>query len=89
MVQLGREVRSWTDYILGTDHCLFMNVAVWYPNCNLEHYMVLGRLCRTLLRSHTEYIGRLMRLPLQHPTTLTREDGLFAALWRATPKPKS
>ena len=27
--------------------------------------------------------------PLQPPTTPTREDGLFAALWRAVPKPKA
>ena len=24
------EVRSWTDYILGTESCLFQNVVVWY-----------------------------------------------------------
>ena len=25
----GQEVRSRTDYILGTDSCLFQNVVVW------------------------------------------------------------
>ena len=29
-----------------------------------------------------------MRLPLRPPTTPTREDGIFAALWQAIPKPK-
>ena len=27
----GREVRSCTDYILGTDRCIFWNVYVWDP----------------------------------------------------------
>ena len=31
MVRAGREVRSQTDYILGTDHRLFWNVSVRYP----------------------------------------------------------
>ena len=38
----GREVRSRTDYILGTDRCLFRNVAVRDPRHNSDHYMVLG-----------------------------------------------
>ena len=42
MLRKGREVRSWTDYILGTDRRLFRNVSVrdlWH---NSDHYMVLG-----------------------------------------------
>ena len=31
MLRKGREVRSRTDYILGTDRCLFGNVSVWDP----------------------------------------------------------
>ena len=38
----GREVRSQTDYILGTERCLFRNVSVWEPWHNSDHYMVLG-----------------------------------------------
>ena len=38
----GKLVRSRTDYILGTDHCLFWNVSVWDPRHNTDHYMVLG-----------------------------------------------
>ena len=42
MIQTGREVRSRTDYILGTDHGLFWNVSVRDPRHNSDHYMVLG-----------------------------------------------
>ena len=37
MIRYGREVRSRTDYILGTDHCLFGNVSVWDPRHNSDH----------------------------------------------------
>ena len=37
MVRLGREVRSWTDYILGTDNFLFRNMSVWDPRHNSDH----------------------------------------------------
>ena len=42
MVRLGREVQSRTDYILGKYCCLFRNVAVWDPQHNSDHYLVLG-----------------------------------------------
>ena len=42
MLRKGREVRSRTDYILGTDRRLFRNVAVRDPRHNSDHYMVLG-----------------------------------------------
>ena len=35
MVCEGREGRSWTDYILGTDRCLFWNVTVRNPTITL------------------------------------------------------
>ena len=37
MIQEGREVRSQTDYILGTDRRLFWNVSVQEPRHNLDH----------------------------------------------------
>ena len=40
----GREVRSRMDYILGTYIILFQDVAVWDPQHNSDHYMVLGYL---------------------------------------------
>ena len=89
IVRLGRGMWSRTDYILGTYCRLFRNVAVRYPQNNLDHYMVLGCLCSSPLRERTDYLRRRMRLPLRPTTTLTREDGLFAALRRATPKQKA
>ena len=44
MVRRGKAVRSRTDYILGTDRSLFMNVAVRDPRHNSDHYMVMGLL---------------------------------------------
>ena len=64
MVCLGREVPYRTYYILGTDHYLFRNMAIQDPRHNLDHYMVLVCLHSALLREHTEYLGRRMRLPL-------------------------
>ena len=42
MVQQGRVVRSQTYYILGSDHQIFQNVAVWEPKHNSYHFMLLG-----------------------------------------------
>ena len=42
MRRKGQVVRSWTDYILGTDRRLFKNVAVRNPRNNTDHYMVFG-----------------------------------------------
>ena len=42
MYQGGREVRSRTEYILGTDRRLFQNVAVRDARKNTDHYLVLG-----------------------------------------------
>ena len=42
VIRKGREVRSRTDYILGTDRRLLRNVAVRDPQHNSDHYMVLG-----------------------------------------------
>ena len=50
MIWAGKEVRSRTDYILGTDRRLFWNVSVRDPRHNSDHYIVLGCLCRAPLR---------------------------------------
>ena len=47
ILRKGREVRSRTDYILGTDIRLFRNVAGRDPQHNSDHYMVLGCLPST------------------------------------------
>ena len=31
MVEIVREVRSWTDYILDMDHRLLRNMSIWDP----------------------------------------------------------
>ena len=80
MPRNGREVRSWTDYILGTDRRLFRNVALWDPWHNLDHYMVLGCLPSAPLIEHRRYLGGTKRWLVRPPVKLTRTDQLFAAL---------
>ena len=86
MLWNGREVRSRTDYILGTDRRLFRNVAVRDPRHNLEHYMVQGCLPSAPLTEHKRYLGGGKRWPVRLPLKPTRTDQLFAALRRAVPK---
>ena len=64
MVRAGREVRYWTDYILGMDRRLFWNVSFQDPRHNLDHYLVLGYLCSAPLRGKYDYLWRRKRLPL-------------------------
>ena len=81
-----REVRSQTDYILGTDLCLFGNVSVRDPMHNSDHYMVMGFLHSAPLKEHARYLGGRKRPPLCPPTATTREERIFAALKRAVTK---
>ena len=74
MIQEGREVRSWTDYILGMDFRLFDNVSVRDPRHNSDHYMVLGCLHRASLREHARYQGGA-QAPPPPPTDRTDEGG--------------
>ena len=83
MILEGREVRSWTDYILGMDRRLFGNVSLRDPRHNSYHYMVPRCLRSALLREQAKYLGESKRLPLRPLTALTREEGIFAALRRA------
>ena len=86
MLRNGREVRSRTDYILGTDRRLSRNVAVRDPRHNLDHYMVLGCVSITSLTEHNRYLGGRKRWPVRPPVKPTRVDQLFAALQRDVPK---
>ena len=86
MLQRGREVRSRTDYILGTDCRLFGNVSIRDPRHNSDHYMVLGCLPSASLTEHKRYLGGSKRWPVRPPSKPTRVDLLFAALRRAVPK---
>ena len=49
-IRKGREVRSRTDYILGTDLLLLRNVTVRDPRHNSDHYIVLGYIPSTPLK---------------------------------------
>ena len=86
MLRKGREVRSRTDYILGTDRRLFRNVAVRDPWHNSDHYMVLGCLPSAPLAEHKRYLGGRKRWPVRPPGEPTQTDQLIAALRRAVPK---
>ena len=86
ILQKGGEVRSRTDYILGTDRRLFGNVSVRDPRHNSNHYMVLGCLHSASLTEHKQYLRGRKKLPLKPPTEPTREDEVFAALQRGVPK---
>ena len=86
MLRNGREVRSQTDYILGTDRRLFEIVFVRDPWHNSDHYMVLGFLTSSPLTEHKRYLRGRKRWPLRPPTKPTRMDKTFAALRRAVPK---
>ena len=87
MVREYKVVRSRTYYILGTDRRLFRNVSVRDPRHNTDHYMVLGCLRSVPKREHAKYLLGRNKLPLRPPDEPTREDGIFAALRMAVPKP--
>ena len=89
MLQNGREVRSWTDYILGTDRRIFGNISVRDPRHNSDNYMVMGCLPSASLTEHKRYLGGRKNWPLRPPAKPTREDKSFAALRRAVPKAKA
>ena len=89
MVRKGRLVRSWTNYILGSDHRILQNVSIWYPRHKSDTLMVIGCLYKSSLREHLCYLGHRMCL-LLHPTsrkTWTRADNIFAELRHVILKP--
>ena len=86
-LQIGRVQLIRTDYTIGTDLRLFGNVSVRDSRHNSDHYIVLGCLHNAPLREHARYLEGCKRLPLLPQTAPTREDGIFAALRRAVPKP--
>ena len=89
MLLKGREVRSRTDYILGTNRRIFGNFSVRDPRHNSDHYMVLGCLPSASLTEHKRYLRGRKKLPLKPPTEPTREDKVFAALRRSVPKARA
>ena len=65
MVRGGKAVRSRTDYILGTDRCLFTNVVARDPRYNSDHYMVMGLLRGGTAKAHDKYIVGRRKVPMQ------------------------
>ena len=88
MLRQGQEMRSLTDYILGTDRRLFRNVTVRDPRHNSDHYMVLGCLPSAPLTEKKRYLGGRKRWLVRPSVKPTRTDELFAALRRAVPRAK-
>ena len=86
MIRKGWEVRSRTDYILGTYRRLFRNVTDRDPWHNSDHYMVLGCLPSAPPIEHKRYLGGRKRWPVRPPRETTRTDEIFAALRRAVPR---
>ena len=86
MLRKGREVRSRTNYIIGTDRRLFGSVSVRDPWHNSDHYMVLCCLPSASLTEHKRFLGGRKRWPMSPPTKPTRVGKLFTALRRAVPK---
>ena len=72
----------------GREVCLFSNASVWDPRHNSYYYTILGCLFSATLREHITYLGRRTRLPLRPPTTLTREERIFADLWWESQNPR-
>ena len=74
MLREGREVRSRTDYILGTERRLFGNASIRYPRHSSDHYLVLGCLYSASLKEHTRYLGG-RKNPPPPPTTNSDNEG--------------
>ena len=82
----GREVRSWTDYILGTDRRLFQDVAVRNTRHHLDHYMVLGCLRVDPTKELEGYLRKSRRSPLCCDL-LSAPDKLFSERNTQIPNP--
>ena len=87
MIHMGWEVRSRTDYILGTDHRLLQNVVVQDVRHNKNHYLVLGCLHGAAPEHNSCYLRKRKRFPLDPPKTLGGFYPLFVELRVATTNP--
>ena len=66
----GQEVRSRTNYILGTDSCLFQNITVRDASHNTDHYLVLGCIRGAAPAAHFLYLGKRTSFPISPLATL-------------------
>ena len=69
MIRGGRELGSRTNYILGTDHPLLQNLAVWDTRPSIDHYLVLGCLRGAAPAAHSRYLGKQTCIPIRPPKT--------------------
>ena len=85
----GGEGSSFPDRIHPRDipPSLLERVRFLDPWRNTDHYMVLVCLCIAPKREHTKYLTGRKQLTLRPPYDPMREDGIFAALRKAVPKP--
>ena len=81
-----REVRSRTNYILGTNCRLLQNVAVQDSRQNTYHYLFLGCLRRAAPDTHSQYLVECKRFPLNPPITLGGVNRLLLDLLEGNPK---
>ena len=86
MIRCCQEVRSWTDYILGTDFRLLQNMVLRDPRQNTYHYLVLGCLCGVTQRKHQRYLRSHTRTTLYPPKWVSHEIFLFVSLRQVVPK---
>ena len=86
MLHRGQKMRYQTDYILGTDRCLFQNFALREPRHISDHYLVIGCLYGAMLMENQHYLGSCKRLLLSNTRHTLCEDNLFASLRKEVPK---
>ena len=65
MLHGGQEVRSWTNYILGTDRRIIRNMGVWDARYNTDHHLVLGCLRGATHVAHSQYLGTRTLFPIR------------------------
>ena len=83
----GWEVRSGTNYILGTYRRLLQKLAVRDAWHNTDHYLVLGCLRIATPVTHSRYLRKRERFPLNPPMTPGDVDRLFVEIQEGILKP--
>ena len=87
MLCRGREVQSWTDYIMVTDRRLIHNMLVWDAWHNTYNYLVLGFLRRSTPTKHLQYLVRQRIFPIYLKKAPGGVDRMFSEIWWGIPKP--
>ena len=87
MARGGREMYSWTNYILGTDCRLLHTMGIRDAGHNTDNYLVLGCLCGATPAAQSRYIRKRKSSPIKPLKTMDRVYRLFADLRGGIPKP--